>query len=101
MRPRPRRQPCYRGLRLGRRRMRQMVDVLSSDDWGRALGLAVSPLFSQGDAPANGRHSLLLNGADGCMAFSAYNDHDGNGPFLDWAWSSGVLHHLSVSPNRV
>jgi adenine-specific DNA-methyltransferase len=78
-----------------------MVDVLSSDDWGRALGLAVSPLFAQADAPPNGSHSLLLNGADGCVAFSAYDDRHDNGPFLDWAWSCGVLHHLSAFSDRI
>jgi adenine-specific DNA-methyltransferase len=78
-----------------------MLDMLSSDDWGRALGLAVSPLFSQEDAPPSGKHSLLLNGVNGCIAFSAYKDGDDHGPFVDWAWSSGVLHHLSAAPDRI
>ena len=78
-----------------------MVDLLVPDDWGRVLGLAVSPLFTAADAPVIGNHKLLLNGADGCIAFSAYHANAEEGPFRDWAWSCGVLHHVSASPDRV
>jgi adenine-specific DNA-methyltransferase len=78
-----------------------MIDVRQPTEWGHTLGLAVGRLFSAADAPAIGEHKLLLNGADGCVAFSSFDENIEEQPFRDWAWSSGVLHHLSASRDRI
>lgn len=72
-----------------------------ADHWAKLLGLAPVPLFSDenvGDAS----HGVLLDGGLGSFAISETKEElwrDRRA--ADWAWSSGVAHHITVTPDLV
>jgi adenine-specific DNA-methyltransferase len=73
-----------------------------SKEWADALGLAITPLFAREQSP-EGEHHLLLDGVRGSFGISRVPklDSDSDGDPSSWAWSSGVLHHVTVSPDFV
>src|SRR5689334_21603908 len=81
-----------------------MNDLTNPTTWSESLGLAIGDLFGDTDQPTGeGIHRVLLNGTDGCLAFSAMDElpPPTDRPFRDWAWSIGVVHHVAVTPDVV
>lgn len=72
-----------------------------ADRWASQLGLAPVPLFSEENVD-DGRHEILLDGGLGSFAISHTREElwrDRRA--AEWAWSSGVPHHVTVTPDRV
>lgn len=69
--------------------------------WAFKLGLARTPLFSQRNSPSPGRHSLLLDGIHGSFGLSEVERTDVSPDPRHWAWSSGVLHHVTATRDDV
>ena len=64
------------------------------------LGLADTPMFGQSETP-DGDHHLLLDGVSGSFGLSKVNHQDMIENARSWAWSSGVLHHVSTDEKSV
>ena len=76
-------------------------DVKVADRWACDLGLAPVPLFSD-EIEGDGSHQVLLDGGLGSFAISLTREElwrDRRA--AEWAWSSGVPHHVTVTPDRV
>jgi adenine-specific DNA-methyltransferase len=71
-----------------------------SKGWASALGLAITPLFAQEQFP-EGEHHLLLDGVRGSFGLSYCPELGSNSDTMSWAWSSGVLHHVTITPDLV
>ncbi len=71
-----------------------------SKDWARALGLAITPLFAR-EAIPEGDHYLLLDGIRGSFGMSLVPSLISDIDQRNWAWSSGVLHHVTTTPDQV
>lgn len=72
-----------------------------ADRWARDLGLAPVPLFAD-EMVDDASHEILLDGGLGSFAISVtpeelWRDRRA----AEWAWSSGVPHHVTVTPDRV
>ena len=71
-------------------------------NWARRFGLATAPLFDGEDVPTPGQHSVLLDGTNGTFALSVCEDEIWrNQEPANWAWSSDVPHHVTVTPGKV
>lgn len=68
--------------------------------WASKLGLARTPLFSR-SAPEPGTHVLLLDGVHGSFGLSEVERADTRPEPRNWAWSSGVLHHVTATPDKI
>jgi hypothetical protein len=68
--------------------------------WASMLGLAVTPLFAHSET-LGGDHRLLLDGVSGSFGLSKVDRQDITGDARSWAWSSGVLHHVSTDEDNV
>jgi adenine-specific DNA-methyltransferase len=69
--------------------------------WARSLGLAETSLFAS-DGPDDGDdHKLLLDGVRGSFAISQVSGADAHLDPRSWAWSSGVLHHITATHDQV
>ncbi|MGO8869199.1 MAG: class I SAM-dependent DNA methyltransferase [Alphaproteobacteria bacterium] len=66
--------------------------------WANALGLVDTPLFAQEQVP-EGEHHLLLDNVRGSFGLSHCLAWNPDTP--SWAWSSGVLHHVTITSDRV
>jgi adenine-specific DNA-methyltransferase len=89
-------------LGLKSRRLLEPDTRTMSKEWANSLGLAITPLFAREDAVPEGEHHLLLDGVRGSFGMSCVPDLKRDGPNTSsWAWSSGVLHHVTVDPNYV
>jgi adenine-specific DNA-methyltransferase len=71
-----------------------------TSEWADPLGLASTPLFAH-DAPVAGEHNLLLDGVRGSFAISRVDGADLDTDTRSWAWSSGVLHHVTAAHDAV
>jgi hypothetical protein len=71
-----------------------------SKEWADALGLAITPLFARDQAPA-GEHYLLLDGVRGSFGMSQIPGQDIDADTRSWAWSTGVLHHVTATEHNV
>lgn len=72
-----------------------------TDQWARALGLAPVPLFGAMDT-STGTHEILLDGGFGSFAVSVTSEEVWRDRrAAEWAWSSGVPHHVTVTPEKV
>lgn len=72
-----------------------------ADQWARDLGLAPVPLFSD-EIVDGGSHEILLDGGLGSFAVSVTSDEVWRDRrAAEWAWSSGVPHHVTITPDRV
>ncbi len=72
-----------------------------ADGWARDLGLAPVPLFDD-VVVGDGSHEILLDGGLGSFAISVTSEElwrDRRA--AEWAWSSGVPHHVTVTPDKV
>ena len=77
-------------------------DKIMIREWAQALGLADTPLFAREDAVPEGEHHLLLDGVRGSFGISCVPNLKRDDPdSCSWAWSSGVLHHVTVDPDFV
>jgi adenine-specific DNA-methyltransferase len=63
------------------------------------LGLVETPLFAKG-AP-EGDHLLCLDGVNGSFGLSRVTAWEPDLDTRSWAWSSGVLHHVTATPDQV
>lgn len=70
--------------------------------WARRFGLATAPLFENEAPSVPGQHSVLLDGTNGTFAMSVCDDEiwRDREP-ANWAWSSGIPHHVTVTPGKV
>lgn len=72
-----------------------------ADRWACDLGLAPVPLFSD-EIVDGGSHEILLDGGLGSFAISVTTEEIWRDRrAAEWAWSSGVPHHVTVTPDRV
>lgn len=70
-------------------------------DWAQKLGLSASPLFGFEQAP-KGHHYALLNGVRGSFLLSSEVDQkESLSKAADWAWSSYVRHHVTITNGEV
>lgn len=72
-----------------------------ADRWANSLGLAPVPLFGD-EKVGEASHEILLDGGLGSFAISVTTEElwrDRRA--AEWAWSSGVPHHVTVTPDRV
>ena len=70
--------------------------------WADQFGLALTPLFENEEAAAEGSHAVLLDGGYGSFAMSDTAEElwrDEN--TACWAWSSNLPHHVTVTDNIV
>lgn len=79
-----------------------MNPIDHAEHWAGRFGLAIAPLFEREMVPAPGAHSVLLDGAYGTFAMSVSEDElwRTSDP-ANWAWSSDVPHHVTVTPGKV
>ena len=71
-----------------------------SSHWASKLGLAMTPLFAR-ERVETGEHYLLLDGVHGSFGLSKLERLDNDPTPRSWAWSSGVLHHITTSVDTV
>jgi len=69
--------------------------------WAQSLGLAETFLFAPNEDAEGGEHKLLLDGVRGSFSASQIDGPDIQSDSRSWAWSSGVLHHVTATPNHV
>ena len=67
--------------------------------WSKRFGLALAPLFEQGEI--EGTHEVLLDGGFGTFAISTEGDIFDPLTSSGWAWSSDVPHHVAVDDRKV
>lgn len=72
-----------------------------TDEWANALGLATTSLFGRDPGVPDGQHYLLLDGVHGSFGLSRVHNDDFNADTRSWAWSSGVLHHVTATNDNV
>ena len=70
--------------------------------WADQFGLALAPLFEPREVAVEGSHAVLLDGGYGSFAMSVteeelWRDQE----TADWAWSSNLPHHVTVTHNIV
>lgn len=71
-------------------------------DWAQKLGLSASPLFGFESQAPKGHHYALLNGVRGSFLLSSEVDQEESlSKAPDWAWSSYVRHHVSITNGEV
>lgn len=68
-------------------------------EWCRRFGLALAPLFEQGEV--DGTHEVLLDGGFGTFALSTSGDIFDPVASAGWIWSSDVPHHVAVDDHKV
>jgi adenine-specific DNA-methyltransferase len=74
----------------------------AAEIWGSRLGLAVAPLFEEGETALPGEHMVLLDGAFGTFAVSMSNEELwGESNPAEWIWSSDMPHHVTVTDTKV
>ena len=71
-----------------------------SRHWAPKLGLAITRLFAREQAKP-GDHYLLLDGVRGSFGLSCLHNLDLGTDPRNWAWSTGVLHHIVTTPDEV
>lgn len=69
-------------------------------DWATRLGLAPTPMFAPSDE-REGDHFVFLDGVHGSFGYSGLEKMDRDPTPRNWAWSSGVLHHVTTSMDDV
>ena len=70
--------------------------------WADRFGLATVPFFRTEQEPGGARHSVLLDGGYGSFALSETDEELWrSAPTADWAWSSNLPHHITVTKNVV
>ena len=69
--------------------------------FAQSLGLVETPLFAMNETVEDGEHRLLLDGIRGSLSISQVAGADIQSDSKSWAWSSGVLHHVTTTPNHV
>lgn len=72
-----------------------------SDELSKKLGLASTPLFAHESSIPPGKHFVLLDGVRGSFCLSQQEHLDPNIDVKSWAWSAGVLCHVTMSPDGV
>lgn len=68
--------------------------------WSRKFGLALAPLFRPG-AGGGSDHNVLLDGGRGTFALSVQQERVEPKTAAEWAWSSDIPHHLTVTEDEV
>lgn len=68
-------------------------------EWCKRFGLALAPLFEQGEL--EGTHEVLLDGGFGTFALSTSGDMFDPVASSGWIWSSDVPHHVAVDDHKV
>ncbi len=70
--------------------------------WADQFGLASVPLFETEEVAAEGCHAVLLDGGYGSFAMSVTTEELWRGEkTADWAWSSNLPHHVTVTEKAV
>ena len=70
--------------------------------WADQFGLALVPLFETKEVAAEGCHAVLLDGGYGSFAMSVTTEELWRGQnTADWAWSSNLPHHVTVTDKAV
>jgi methylase of polypeptide subunit release factors len=78
-----------------------MTDDDLTQLWATQFGLALTPLFANEKAAA-GSHSVLLDGGFGSFALSVSDKELWRRErTADWAWSSNLPHHVTVTDKEV
>jgi hypothetical protein len=72
-----------------------------SDELSKKLGLASTPTFAQEASIPPGEHFVLLDGVRGSFCLSQQDKLEVAVDPKSWAWSSGVLHHVTMTPDQV
>ncbi|MBX6367343.1 MAG: N-6 DNA methylase [Rhodospirillales bacterium] len=73
-----------------------------SQRWAGHFGLALTPLFETDSADENGSHNVLLDGGFGSFALSVTKQQLWREEKVaDWAWSSNLPHHVTVTDKIV
>lgn len=78
-----------------------MTRGMLPSDWGRQFGLALSPMFEQGETAITGEHCVLLDGGFGSFGLSVIEDDLSPIDAAGWAWSSDLPHHVAVGLDKV
>ncbi|MBX9708038.1 MAG: N-6 DNA methylase [Caulobacteraceae bacterium] len=70
--------------------------------WASDFGLALAPLFENGEIERPDDHAVLLDGGVGSLALSGadtaiWRDQS----TADWAWSSNLPHHVTITDQTV
>ena len=71
------------------------------EQWAKSLGLVATPLFGDEKVAYQGNHRLLLDGVTGSFAMSEVRSEISGQEAANWAWSSGVLHHVTSTENEI
>ncbi len=74
---------------------------MRSDELSGPLGLAKTPTFAHEVWIPPGEHFVLLDGVRGSFCLSEVASLDSNIDAKSWAWSAGVLHHVTMTPDHV
>ncbi|MCH9019033.1 MAG: SAM-dependent DNA methyltransferase [Proteobacteria bacterium] len=70
--------------------------------WAGQFGLALVPLFETKYVAVEGCHAVLLDGGYGSFAMSVTTEEIWRGEkTADWAWSSNLPHHVTVTDKAV
>jgi adenine-specific DNA-methyltransferase len=79
-----------------------MTQSDETGNWARRFGLAAAPLFEREAVPLPGHHAVLLDGSYGSFALSVCDGEiwRDRAP-ANWAWSSDIPHHVTVTPTKV
>ena len=72
-----------------------------SDELSSKLGLARTPTFAHEASIPPGEHFVLLDGVRGSFCLSQQANLESNTDTKSWAWSCGVLHHVTMTPDYV
>ena len=76
------------------------VDV--AQRWASEFGLALAPLFEKGEIEQPDNHAVLLDGGAGSLALSSADTPIWcDQSTADWAWSSNLPHHVTVTEQTV
>ena len=78
-----------------------MTGRILPSDWSQQFGLALSPMFEQGETAVAGEHCVLLDGGFGSFGLSVVEDGLSPIDAAGWAWSSDLAHHVAVGPHDV
>jgi len=76
-----------------------MTGSLLGIEWSKRFGLALAPLFEQGEV--EGTHEVLLDGGFGTFALSTSGEMFDPVACSGWIWSSDVPHHVAVDGQKV
>lgn len=73
-----------------------------TDELSRELGLASTPTFAREKfSIPPGKHFVLLDGVRGSFCLSQQSSLELCADTKNWAWSCGVLHHVTMTPDYV